>query len=97
MCSDGAAALPFTLPAISAGAGMGDFRNKDAKMTGGIRVKALQAKLEAKEPAAEPTRCRCGHNYHQVPVVWAMQADRWSPLEVYCAACLPPDLLGRGL
>ena len=94
---DGHADLPFTLPAISAGKGMGDFRNKYAKMARDERVKALQAALEGRRPPASPLRCRCGLTYHQVPVLWAVQADRWSPLEVYCPACLPPDLLGRGL
>jgi len=88
--------LPFTLQATSAGTGMGDFRNKYAKMARDIRVKALQAKLEAKGPSAEPPRCRCGLTYHQVPVMWAIQADRWSPLGVYCPACLPDEILGDG-
>ena len=71
---------------------MGDLRNKYAKMARDIRVKALQAQLENKGPPSEPPRCKCGFSYHEVEVMWAVQRDRWSPLEIYCPACLPPNL-----
>ena len=75
---------------------LGDLRNKFAKIARDERVKALQAALEGRKPLAELPRCRCGLTYYQVEVMWAVQADRWSPLEVYCPTCLPPDLLERG-
>src|SRR5213078_1542878 len=48
------------------GFGMGDLRNKARKLEEEARIKAMQARLEAK-PKGEPIRCQCGLTSDQVP------------------------------
>lgn len=69
---------------------MGDLRNKARKDEETARTLAMQAKIEGQQPAAQAPRCSCGLTYHQVEVMWAIQADRWAPVQFYCPACLPP-------
>ena len=70
---------------------MGDLRNKARKIEEEARIKAMRARLEAK-PKGEPIRCQCGLTADQVPIMWAHQADRWSPVRFYCPECVPPVL-----
>ena len=84
--------MPFTLPAPAQGFGMGDLRDKAVKEAGTARIREMQQRMEAR-PKPEPPRCQCGLTWHQVPAMWAHQADRWSTVRFYCPACLPTHLL----
>lgn len=68
---------------------MGDLRNKFAKMAVTQRIQAMQRRLEASQPLPEPPRCQCGQTYHQVEVMWAVPADRWSLMQFYCRCARP--------
>jgi hypothetical protein len=73
---------------------MGDLRNKFRKLEETERIRAMQRAIEAKGPTPPPPpRCQCGLTYHQVPVMWAHQVDRWAPVRFYCSTCLPADLM----
>ena len=73
---------------------MGDLRNKFRKLEEEARVLAMQRQIERRQPPAPELRCQCGLTYHQVEVMWAVQADRWSTVQFYCPACLPLSLAG---
>jgi hypothetical protein len=73
---------------------MGDLRNKAAKEAELARVRAMQAKMDARHPKLPPPRCKCGLTPQEVPAMWVINAsDRWAPPEFRCPACLPPDLI----
>ena len=88
---DDRADLPFTLPA-PAGTGMGDLRNKIRKQERDAAIRAMQKPRADQQSTHEPPRCQCGLTWHEVPAMWAYQADRWSAVRFYCPACLPAEL-----
>ena len=74
---------------------MGDLRNKAYKEEEQARIRAMQAKMDARHPKLLPPRCRCGLSPHEVPAMWVINgADRWAPPDYRCPACLPVELIG---
>jgi hypothetical protein len=77
---------------------MGDLRNKRRKEAEQARVRAMQAKVDARHPKTLPPRCRCGLTPQQVPVMWLINgADRWSLPDFRCPDCLPANLRGLAI
>jgi hypothetical protein len=72
---------------------MGDLRNKQRKELEQARIRAMQAKMDARHPKPLPPRCRCGLTPQEVPVMWVITGrDRWATLDYRCPVCLPADL-----
>ena len=73
---------------------MGDLRNKFRKLEEEARIQAMQRRMERTKPSLELPRCKCGLTYHQVEVMWAVQADRWLAAQFYCPAGQPDEVSG---
>jgi len=73
---------------------MGDLRNKFRELEEEARIQAMQRRMERQSPSTPELRCLCGLTYHQVDVLWAVQADRWSAVQFYCPAGQPDEVSG---
>jgi hypothetical protein len=75
---------------------MGDLRNKIAKLERDeAHGQFMALRHPKKPPPPPPIRCQCGLTVHEVPAMWAHQADRWSPQRFCCPGYLPDEPLGE--
>lgn len=74
------------------GIGMGDLRNKMAKLARDEEHRRYMAEHYPPPLAPKPAKCQCG-NTHLEAHLWAWSGDRNIPSGVYCTGCLPPGLL----
>ena len=73
---------------------MGDLRNKLRKQAETERIQAGQRAREAewrrKHPPQPVPRCKCGHTWRDVPIMWSIETNSFfGDQELFCAACLP--------
>ena len=73
---------------------MGDLRNKFRKDAERAAHEALMAKLYPPKPEAAPARCLCGLTHLEVPIMWAIEVERWPrKVGIFCPACIPSKYL----
>jgi hypothetical protein len=52
------------------------------------------AKHYPPKPEAAPARCLCSLTHSEVPIMWAIEVERWPrKVAIYCPMCIPVRFL----